>query len=133
MSGLTGRAPYGRFTIKMPHGHQQGWAPKEIGLFVDQYLKGGIPLATVMKPRLTDGQVRAGIMSKTAPVSANLHYTTGTMPINKLDWESTSARIEDNIIVSPAPPDEATMWFLTVADSRGAIVSSEIVFVIKSK
>jgi PhoPQ-activated pathogenicity-related protein len=39
-----------RITINMPHGHQQGWAPKEIGLFVDQYLTGGVPLATVMKP-----------------------------------------------------------------------------------
>ena len=117
-----------RITVNMPHGHQQGWAPKEIGLFVDQYLKGGTPLATVMKPQLTDGKIRARIKSKAALISANLHYTTGTTPINKLDWESVSARIEGNIIVSPALPDEATIWFLTVKDSREATVSSELVF-----
>ena len=117
-----------RITVNMPHGHQQGWAPKEIGLFVDQFLKRGIPLATVMKPQLTDGQVRAKFKSKTTPTSANLHYATGTMPINKLDWESIPARIEGNIIVSPAPPDEATIWFLTVKDNRDATVSSKLVF-----
>jgi len=117
-----------RITINMPHGHQQGWAPKEIGLFVDQYLNCGIPLATVMKPQLSDGQVRVRIMSKTAPVSANLHYTTGTVPINKLNWETVPARIEGNIIVSPAPPDDVTIWFLTVKDNREATVSSELVF-----
>jgi len=55
------------------------------------------------------------------------------MPINKLDWESAPARIEGKTIISPAPPDGATIWFLTVADSREAIVSSELVFAIKGK
>ncbi|MCJ7806160.1 MAG: alpha/beta fold hydrolase [Clostridia bacterium] len=120
-----------RITINMPHGHQQGWAPKEIGLFIDQYLNGGIPPAAIMKPQLTDGQVRARFMSMIAPTSANLHYTTGTKPINKLDWESVPARVEGKFIVSDAPPDEATIWFLTVTDSRDAIVSSELVFATK--
>ena len=120
-----------RITVNMPHSHQHGWAPKEIGLFVDQYLKGGIPLATVMKPQLSDGKVRAKFKSKIWPTSANLHYTTETTPINKLDWESMPARVEGNIIVSPAPPDEATIWFLNVTDSREAIVSSELLFTSK--
>jgi len=120
-----------RITVNMPHSHQHGWAPKEIGLFVDQYLKNGIPLATVMKPQLTNGKVRAKVKSKAVLTSANLRYTTGTMPINKLDWESIPARIEGKFIVSPAPPDEATIWFLTVTDSREAIVSSELVFATK--
>ena len=120
-----------RITVNMPHGHQQGWAPKEIGLFVDQYLKGGVPLATVMKPQLTDGKIRAKVNSRKASISANLHYTTGTMPINKLNWESVPARVEGKFIISPTPPDEATMWFLTVTDSRETIVSSEVVFATK--
>ncbi|MFH1719781.1 MAG: alpha/beta fold hydrolase [Planctomycetota bacterium] len=120
-----------RITVNMPHGHQQGWAPKEIGLFVDQYLKDGIPLATVTRPQLINGKVRAKVKSKTTLTSANLHYTTGTMPINKLDWESVPARIEGRFIVSPAPPDGATIWFQTVTDSREAIISSELVFATK--
>jgi hypothetical protein len=117
-----------RITVNMPHGHQQGWAPKEIGLFVDQYLKSGVPLPIVMKPQLTGEKVRARIVSKTTPVSANLYYTTGSAPINKLDWESMPAFVEGKFIVSSAPPDEATIWFLTVTDSREAIVSSELLF-----
>jgi dienelactone hydrolase len=117
-----------RITVNMPHSHQHGWAPKEISLFVDQYLKGGTPLAKVMKPKLTDGQVRTGIKSNTALASASLQYTTGTSAVNKLDWESVPARIDDNLIVSPAPPDQSTIWFLTVTDNRKAIVSSELVF-----
>ena len=117
-----------RITVNMPHGHQQGWAPKEIGLFVDECLKGGIPLATVTKPQLTNAKIRARFKSKTAAASANLHYTTGTTPINKLNWESISASLEGEHIVSPAPPEEATIWFLTLSDSRGAVVSSEVVF-----
>ena len=118
-----------RITVHMPHGHQQGWAPKEIGLFVDQYLTGGTPLATVTKPQIIHRNVRAKIDSKTTLTSASLHYTTGTAPINKLDWESMTARIAGQFIISPAPPDEATIWFLTVTDNRKAIVSSKLVFV----
>ena len=117
-----------RITVKMPHGHEQGWAPKEIGLFVDQCVKNGIPLPVVIGPELAEGKVRAMVRSKTALSSANLHYSTGTVPINKLDWESVPASVEGKYIVSPAPPAEATIWFLTVSDERGAVVSSEVVF-----
>jgi len=33
-----------RIELRMPHGHPQGWAPKEIGLYVDSVLRGGDPL-----------------------------------------------------------------------------------------
>jgi cephalosporin-C deacetylase-like acetyl esterase len=117
-----------RITVNMPHGHKQGWEPEEIGLFVDQYLKRGISLPIIMIPELTDNEVRVKVKSKTPLISANLHYTTGTVSINKLDWESIPARVEDSHIILPAPPDEATIWFLTVSDNRGAVVSSELMF-----
>ena len=117
-----------RITVKMPHGHEQGWAPKEIGLFVDQYINKGVPLATVLSPKVTNGNVRTEVKSKTALNSANLHYTTENVPINKRDWETVPARVEGRRIIAPAPPDEATIWFLTVGDVRGAIVSSPLVF-----
>jgi hypothetical protein len=55
------------------------------------------------------------------------------MPVNKLDWESVPARVEGKFIISPTPPDEATIWFLTVTDSRGATISSELVFATKQE
>jgi cephalosporin-C deacetylase-like acetyl esterase len=117
-----------RITVNMPHGHKQGWEPDEIGLFVDQYLKEGTPLPRIMRPELTDNEVRVKVKSKTPLTSANLHYTTGTVPINKLNWESIPARVEDKRIISSTPPDEATIWFFTVSDNRGAVVSSELSF-----
>ncbi|MBN2376799.1 MAG: alpha/beta fold hydrolase [Sedimentisphaerales bacterium] len=121
-----------RVTVEMPHGHQQGWAPKEIGLFVDQYLKDGVPLPTVLSPKKTDGEFRATVESQAKLTSAQLHYTTGTEPINKLTWNTMAARIDGRQIIAPLPPEEATIWFFTVSDDRGAIVSSELVFSIKN-
>jgi dienelactone hydrolase len=117
-----------RITVNMLHSHQHGWAPKEIGLFIDQHLKAGIPLATILKPELVEGKVHAKVKSKVDITSAHLHYTTGTTPINKLSWKSVSADLDSNQLISCALPEKATIWFLTVTDSRGAIVSSEVIF-----
>lgn len=117
-----------RITVNMPHGHQHGWAPQEIGQFIDHHLKGGLPLPSVGRPLLNDGKVIAGIRSNSALSTASLHYTTGTTPINKLDWETKPANIDGEQLISCVVPEEATICFLTVTDSRGAIVSSELVF-----
>lgn len=117
-----------RITVKMPHGHQAGWAPPEIGMFIDQYLKGSAPLPAIVNPQLDKAQVQATVRSETPLDSAQLHYTTGTGPINQLDWVSISASLEGNQINSPALPNDATIWFLTVKDDRGACISSEVVF-----
>ena len=117
-----------RITVNMPHGHKQGWAPKEIGLFIDQHLTGGIPLPKIMRPEKVNGNAHAQVESRTALVSAHLHYTSGTTPINKLHWESTSACLDEKKCISCSIPDTATIWFLTVTDDRETIVSSEVVF-----
>ena len=122
-----------RITVNMLHSHQHGWAPQEIGLFIDQYLKDGTPLPAIMKPELTNGKIHARVRSKTALASAQLHYTYGSTPINKLDWETESARIDSRQVISCAVPDEATICFLTVTDDRGAIVSSELAFTNESE
>jgi dienelactone hydrolase len=117
-----------RITVNMPHSHEEVWGLKEVGLFIDQNLRGGIPLPTILKPELVDGKIHAKVKSKTDLISADLHYTTETTPINKLKWESTSAHLDRNQLIVCALPDKATIWFLTVTDSRGAIVSSELFF-----
>ena len=117
-----------RITVNMPHGHKEGWEPIEIGLFIDEHLRAGSPLPTVLCPELADGQVRAKVQAKTRPVSAALHYTAETGPINKRQWQTVSGRFEGPCVVTEKPPQEATVWFLTVTDERGAVVSSELVF-----
>ena len=117
-----------RITVNMPHGHPQGWAPEEIGLFVDEHLKNGIPLPKMLSPRRTVNRIHAGVKSKTKLVSGTLHYTTGNGPVNKRQWGEISGRFEGSSFVTALPPEDTTIWFLTVTDERGAVVSSELVF-----
>ncbi|MCA9210006.1 MAG: dienelactone hydrolase family protein, partial [Planctomycetales bacterium] len=42
-----------RVTVNMPHSHPAGWNPSEIGLFVDQHLRGGDPLPKLAEPSVT--------------------------------------------------------------------------------
>ena len=118
-----------RITVNMPHGHPQGWAPLEIGWFIDQYLRDGTPLPKILHLQTADEEIRAKVRTKTELVEAHLHYTTESGPINKRQWQTVAARIEgDHHILAPLPPAEATIWFLTVRDQRGAVVSSELAF-----
>ena len=117
-----------RITVNMPHGHQQGWAPIEIGLFIDEHLKNGPPLPKILRPQSRNNKIRAKVRAETKLASAALHYTAGTGSINKRKWQTVSGRFEDSSIVITPPPQEATVWFLTIKDERGAVVSSEIMF-----
>jgi hypothetical protein len=117
-----------RITVNMPHGHPQGWAPAEIGLFIDNCLRGGRPLPIVSHPRIVNDQVLAQVRPRTNLVAASLHYTTEAGPINKRQWQTVVAQVDGSHIVAQTPPPEASIWFLTVTDERGAIVSSELVF-----
>jgi hypothetical protein len=118
-------------TVDMPHGHQEGWNPKEIGMFVDEHLRGGKPLAKVSRPVIEDGQAVAKVKAKTKLTTASLVYTTETGSINKRKWETVPAQVDRGRVVVKAPPQEATIWFLMVRDERGAVSSSEIVFAAK--
>jgi dienelactone hydrolase len=113
-------------TIKMPHSHPAGWAPREIGLFVDHHLQGGTPLAAVDSPNVTSGKASVTYRSDIAVATAELHFTTDTKPINQREWQSVTATVADGVVTADAPPMEATAWFFTVTDSRGAVASSTV-------
>lgn len=118
-----------RITVNMPHSHPAGWAPAEIGLFIDHHLLGSPALPTIADALRRGDSVTARFESPLSLRSAQLHWTIGTGPINKCSWESSSAEIRDGTILAPAPPSNARAWFLSVADERGAITSSRVVLV----
>jgi hypothetical protein len=122
------RTKWVRITVNMPHGHKEGWAPAEIGLFIDEHLTGGTPLPQILHPQFVHGQIRAKVQTKTQIVSAALHCTTDPAPINKRQWQDVPARVEGSHLIAAAPPKEATIWFLTATDARNATVSSELTF-----
>lgn len=116
-----------RVTVNMPHGHPQGWAPSEIGRFIDHHLQGEPGLPVVGEPSVEGAVVRLDWEGPLALSEATLHFTTDSGPINKRGWQNNAATIDGAVIVAETPPAEATAWFLTVRDERGAILSSRIV------
>ena len=116
-----------RVTVNMPHSHPEGWAPKEIGLFIDHHLRGGEPLPSVGEPKNGKGIVQLSCTSPAKIKEAALHFTTDDSAINKREWQSKPAKIEGDSITVESPPAEATAWFITVTDERGATVSTRVI------
>jgi dienelactone hydrolase len=115
-----------RVEVKMPHGHQSGWAPPEIGLFIDSKCRGGAPLPVPGNLAIHDGLVEMACASSVPLKSAQLHYTTDAGLRSKREWISVPATLEGRTIKAPRPPAEANTWFLSVTDERGAMVSSPV-------
>lgn len=121
-----------RITVNMPHGHQQGWAPKEIGVFVDSVLKSGTPLGKVLQATSLIGgtgvEDRYVVESPAGVIGAQLHYTTGSGPWQKRSWASEEVKLtflDAGARIYHRPLEDAT-YFFTVQDERGLTVSSEL-------
>ncbi len=115
-------------TVNMPHGHPPGWAPPEIGLFIDQCLLGSRSLPVVGPPQWQAGQVSAPLLGDTSVKTAELHFTTDTVTINQRQWTTLPAEVATGQIQAAAPPETTTAWFFTVKDDRGAVISTRVMF-----
>lgn len=116
-----------RIEVGMPHGHQPGWAPKEIGLFIDSKCRGGAALPVAGKPVIQAERIVVPFTSAVPLKSAQLHYTTDTGLRSKRKWHSLPATITTAAVTAPKPPADANSWFLTLVDQREAMVSTEVV------
>ena len=115
-----------RIQINMPHGHPPGWAPQEIGLFIDSKCSGGKPLPVPGKSEIKGDQIIVTCQSATALKAANLNYTTETGLRSKRKWTTVPAAITGATIAAPKPPAEANTWFITITDERDAMVSTVV-------
>jgi dienelactone hydrolase len=116
-----------RIQPRMPHSHSAGWAPAEIGIYVDSILKKGTPLPQINPLQLSaDRTVTAKFTSKMALKTAELHYTSDTALRSKRNWNHIVAEIGDGEIVAKGLPADANTWVMTVTDERGAMVTSDI-------
>lgn len=116
-----------RIEVKMRHGHPPGWEPKEIGLFIDHYLRGGDPLAKLGEIKMQGKRATASYDAAVPITKAQLHYTTDSGPLVDRTWTSIDANVADKF-VSAEVPDDATIWMLSVTDSRDAMVSTGVMF-----
>lgn len=117
-----------RIEVKMPHGHPPGWAPQEIGIFIDSKCRGGKPLPIPGQPVNAGGQISVPYTSAVALKEAALHYTTDAGPRSKREWKSMPATIGEDLVITPPPPKGANTWYVSLTDERGAMVSTEVQF-----
>ncbi|MEZ5386871.1 MAG: prolyl oligopeptidase family serine peptidase [Prosthecobacter sp.] len=132
-----------RIQVKMSHGHPPGWAPQEIGLFIDSRCRSGNPLAVADATKIEGDQAKAWFTSQplTKLTKAELHYTVDNGLRSKRRWVAVPASIgpglldmnggitlQTNQITAPKPPADANTWFITVTDERGAMVSTPVQF-----
>lgn len=144
-----------RIEVNMSHGHPPGWAPQEIGLFIDSKCKKGTPVVGSKDGLITDQPlanvgnpvVKGDVVEVSCSIAngsikkAELVFTTDTGLRSKREWKSVPGRITWNslngsvsfnhgyTITAPKPPVEANTWFINVTDERGAMVSTEVVLV----
>jgi dienelactone hydrolase len=115
-----------RIEVNMRHGHPPGWAPQEIGLFIDAYCRGGAALPVPGKVEVVGENVRVPFASAVPLKSAALHFTTDTGLRSKRTWKNLPAQIERDHIVAPKPPAEANTWFVSLTDERDAMVTTDV-------
>ncbi len=120
--------------VNMPHGHPQGWAPVEIGLFIDQHVRGGKALFRFDDPGVRmeekDGTIRLAILQPLGIKSVAAHWTNDTKnPWQKRKWESRQAQQmvgnATDFYSASLSKDRPLIYFLTATDERGATVSTE--------
>lgn len=117
-----------RIEVKMPHGHPPGWAPEEIGLFIDSFCRDGQPLAEPRTITVKGEEVCLEFKSAVPLKSATLHYTSGDGLRSMRERKDLPAQIGPNIITAPKPPVDANTWFISLTDERGAMVTSSVQF-----
>ena len=118
-----------RIQPRMSHSHPAGWAPKEIGIYIDSILKKGTPLPDVTEIKLSaQGTVTVPFVSVTKVTKAELHYTTETGLRSKRKWNSIPATLSHGKATATGLPSNANTWLMTLTDERGAMVTSEVQF-----
>ena len=127
-----------RLQVHMPHSHVHGWAPAEIGLFIDSMLKHAPALARLGAIEIKEDGVASAPCKPGAPVvEATLHYTTqpdgfvpdpgGKKPYKqvKRQWKSAKATFDGKTVSAELPKDRPLVFFLGVKDDRGAVTTTQ--------
>jgi dienelactone hydrolase len=118
-------------TLRMPHGHEAGWNPAEIGLFVDSILKASDPLPKLARPTIEAGKIEAKLAARVPVARAELLYAIDEGPWQQRLWKTNPATIIGEKIEATLPEERPLVVFLNVIDQRGAVASSPHVIVPK--
>jgi dienelactone hydrolase len=143
-----------RIEVNMRHGHPPGWAPQEIGIFIDSKCLSGTPsprdpnlitshpLPVVDAPVLEAGRIEVACRTVNGGIKkAELHYTTDVGLRSKRQWKTDLATVSVSslngsggtfsttaTVSAPKPPADANTWYISVTDDRDAMVSTTVQF-----
>lgn len=104
------------------HSQEHGETAEEIALFVEHHLSGG-PALPQLGPMTHVGRRVRATARTVDPFEAHLVYTTQSGPRKHRRWQrgaATTIRSE----VHAEVPDDATSWYLSIEDARGAWIST---------
>ncbi|MDB6139254.1 MAG: cah [Verrucomicrobiaceae bacterium] len=118
-----------REQVNMPHGHEAGWAPREIGAYIDSVLTGAPKLPLIAMPTEDAGKVKATV-EDSAIATAGMEYTTDGNDINKHEWQHAEAVIDvtGKATIVATVPEQAKIYFLSATTTDGLTVTSPVVF-----
>lgn len=118
--------------VHLKHSHHAGWSNREIYCFINHYINHTKALPVIDKYVKRDDIIIAKVHSPVKIDKAFLHYTlNASVSGTNRKWNTKSVRYKNGEIKSPVPPEETTIWYLSLKDKRGLKVSGEIQFVKK--
>jgi dienelactone hydrolase len=114
--------------LRMPHGHgAAGEAPKEIGVFADSILRGGVPLAKITGQGREGREVWVTYESQRPIKKVELNVTRDLGPWQQRKWDAIPAAIGADTPgrAKATLPEGVTVYYLNLFDDRDCVVSSE--------
>lgn len=118
-----------RIEVRMKHSHPDGWAPKEIALFLDSVLRDGKPLPQLGEIGKEGIRITVPVTAEVDLAAAHLNYTTDSGTWQERHWETVDARLGEGAVSAELPRPAPTAYYLDVIDARGAMVSTPPVIV----
>ena len=116
-----------RIEAGMRHSHGHGWAPLEIGRFVDHHLLKKQAMVQLEEPEVNGALVSSKFPADQKPIRAVLQYTNDQGPLVDRKWKSIEATLATGIVSAKLPAD-ATIWCLAVTEEDGAMVTTKVIF-----
>jgi dienelactone hydrolase len=110
--------------VRMPHSHPDGWAPDEIGIYVDSVLRDGRALASIERAEQRGNRAVARFTAAVPIMRAEAHFAVASGPWNKRGWQSVSAVYTQDAVSVELPTARPLVYYLTITDDRGAHVTT---------
>ncbi len=110
--------------IKSPPNQRVQELDVEQLLLLKSVLDDGKPLARLEPMQRSSSTVQSRFESAAPITDARLNYTYSPGPWLKRIWKTTVAVIDGSTVRAELPPQRPLAYFLTIADDRGATVST---------